>query len=398
MRVLMLSWEYPPHVVGGLGKHVAEIVPTLARQGVEIDLVTPWRAGGEMIESFPGVTVHRVPAPQVDNQDFEAEVRAANEALEAACDEIIAERGSFDVLHNHDWLTSFAAQAVKHRYKLPLIATIHATERGRGRGELVGEIAQRIDGAEWRLTYEAWRVICCTRYMAREIMHYFSTPPDKIDVIPNGVDPSPYQALEDIDLSTFRVRFALPGEKLVLYVGRVVSEKGVEVLLRSVPLGLAEMPEAKFVIAGKGPELERMRRLAHELYVSDKVLMPGFISDGDRDRLYMVADCAVFPSLYEPFGIVALEAMAAKTPVVVSAVGGLPEVVRHAETGITIYPGDVASCAWGIVHTLRHPEWAKQRVENAYREVLTVFNWDTIAQQTAAVYARVVEERRRTFW
>jgi len=106
----------------------------------------------------------------------------------------------------------------------------------------------------------------------------------------------------------------------------------------------------------------------------------------------------VFPSLYEPFGIVALEAMAARTPVVVSEIGGLKEVVKHGETGITIYPGDPASCAWGIVHTLQHPEWAAMRVENAFREVRTIYNWDVIAGQTEAVYRRVIAERAQTAW
>jgi len=398
MRVLMLSWEYPPNVVGGLGKHVAEIVPALVRQGVEIELVTPRLSGGEPLERLPGLTVRRVPAPSSELHDFEAEARLTNAVLEAACAELIEGGAAFQLIHNHDWLTFFAAEHLKHRFRLPLVATIHATERGRGRGELPGPTAQRINDAEWRLTYEAWRVICCTRYMARELEQYFSTPEDKVDVIPNGVDPAPFQSLEGLDLTLFRARYALPEEKLVLHVGRLVEEKGVEVLLRAVPLVLDQVPEARFVIAGRGPELERLRALAHELHVSHKVLLPGFVNDEDRNLLYKVADCAVFPSLYEPFGIVALEAMAARTPVVVSEVGGLPEVVRHAETGITVYPGDAGSCAWGIIHTLQHPEWARMRAENAYREVLTTFSWDTIAEQTLQVYERVIAERAAADW
>ena len=131
----------------------------------------------------------------------------------------------------------------------------------------------------------------------------------------------------------------------------------------------------------------------------DKVALPGFVDDGDRDRLYVAADVAVFPSLYEPFGIVALEAMAARTPVVVSEVAGLAEVVQHAETGITTLPGQPASCAWGIIHTLQHPEWAQMRVQNAVDALHTRFNWDIIARQTGEVYARVCAERHTiTSW
>jgi glycosyltransferase involved in cell wall biosynthesis len=263
---------------------------------------------------------------------------------------------------------------------------------------LVGESALSIDSKEWWLTYDAWRVICCTEYMRREVQSYFGTPPDKVDIIPNGVDISPFAVYQDQDLSKFRSRFAGTDEKLVLHVGRIVAEKGIEVLIRSVPRVLEDLPNTRFVIAGKGPELERMRDLVDLLGISQNVYLPGFISDEDRNRLYVIADCAVFPTLYEPFGIVALEAMAARTPVVVSEVGGLREVVRHAETGITIFPGDAESCAWGILHTLENPVWAQQRVENAYREVQNIYNWTAIAKQTADVYQRVVEERRRTDW
>jgi len=234
--------------------------------------------------------------------------------------------------------------------------------------------------------------------MAAELASYFATPSDKIDVIPNGVDPTPFQGLEKGQLSGFRARYATPEEKIVLYVGRVVAEKGVEVLVRAVPAVLAQVPRARFVIAGTGPELERLRQLVRRMGIVNKVLLLGFISNEERNRLYKVADCAVFPSLYEPFGIVALEAMAARTPVVVSEVGGLREVVRQAETGITILPNSPESCAWGIIHTLQNPAWAGQRAENAYREVLTVYDWNTIAAQTLEVYERVVAERARTVW
>ena len=398
MRVLLLSWEYPPNVVGGLGKHVAELAPALARRNLEIHIVTPCLGHSPKEGSIGNVVVHRVKADGEEHDDFYDHAQQVNRMLQMACERILTQEGPFDLIHNHDWLTFFASRELKHEHKIPLLATIHATERGRGRGLLGGEQARLIDRAEWELTYEAWRVICCSKYMAQEINDCFSTPQDKIDVIPNGVDPSRFQALEGVDLSTFRRRYARPDEKLVLYVGRIVAEKGIEVLIRAVPQVLRSMPLTKFVIAGKGPELKRLHQLVAELGLAEHVSLPGFISDDDRDRLLKTAQSAVFPSLYEPFGIVALEAMAARAPIVVSEVGGLAEVVRHAETGITIYPTDVNSCVWGILHTLQHPEWARQRVENAYGEVLTTYNWDTIAAQTHQVYERVVNERSRTAW
>jgi len=398
MRVLMLSWEYPPHVVGGLGKHVMELLPAMARrEDVQVHLVTPRWAGGEPQETLGRVMVHRVQPPIV-NGDIYTSAWQTNLVLEQYAEKLWQEAGPFDLIHAHDWLAAFAACALKRAHKTPLIATIHATERGRGRGYLSSDMARAIHHVEWWLTYEAWRVIACSEYMASEIRDFFACPADKIDVIPNGVDPMPFQAAARESLDAFRAMYALPEEQIVFNVGRVVYEKGVHVLVEAVPRVLAQVPIAKFVIAGRGPMLEQLRHRAWELGVGEKILFTGFVSDEDRNRLFALASCAVFPSLYEPFGIVALEAMAAKCPVVVSEVGGLKEVVKHAETGITVYPDNPESLAWGIVHTLARPDWARQRAENAYRMVLELYNWDRIAGLTVEVYRRVVEERRRVEW
>ena len=399
MRVLVTSWEYPPYVVGGLGRHVADLLPALARRGLEIHLVTPRRDGDlPPYQHTNGLHIHRADVPAGHYADIYEESEAICAALREVGASIMERHAPIDVIHNHDWLTAAAAIALKHQFRAPLVATIHATERGRGRGELGSAMARRINDAEWRLAYEAWRVIGCADYMAREIASYLNTPANKIDVVPNGVDVTPFVALEAEDLSAFRARYALPQEKLVVSVGRLVDEKGMQVLVRSAPAVLAAVPEAKLVIAGKGPQADYLAGLVDELGLPGKVLLAGFISDEDRNRLYKAAQCAVFPSLYEPFGIVALEAMAARVPVVVSELGGPAEIVQHGETGITVYPDDPASCAWGITHTLQHLDWAQQRVDNAYRVVTTRYNWDTIAEQTEAVYGRVLAERQRTDW
>jgi glycosyltransferase involved in cell wall biosynthesis len=132
--------------------------------------------------------------------------------------------------------------------------------------------------------------------------------------------------------------------------------------------------------------------------VVDNVRFPGFISDEERDCLYHAANCAVFPSLYEPFGIVALEAMIAGCPVVVSEIGGLREFVRHDKTGVTVYPDDAQSVAWGILSTLRDPARAAARAKEAQQVARREFNWDAIAARTIAVYQRVVDERKRIEW
>ena len=397
MRVLLFSWEYPPHVVGGLGRHVCDLVPALVGLGVEVDVVTPRRAGGEAQEQSAGLAVHRVESSDASPSDFLSGVLQTNNRLQEQASGLCETR-QFDLIHNHDWLTAFAANAVKRGSMIPLLSTIHATERGRGRGNLWTDQQRAIHSAEWWLVHESWRVITCSLFMANEVSTYFQASAGKIDVIPNGVTADRFARWEGLDLSRFRSMYALPEERVVLYVGRIVQEKGLGPLVEAVPRVLAEHPEAKFVIAGMGDLMEPLRHRAWQLGVGSKVLFTGYIPDEDRDRLYKVADCAVFPSLYEPFGIVALEAMAARAPVVVSLVGGLQEVVKHGETGITVYPDNPESLAWGINHTLARPDWAAQRAANAYKLVLEEYNWARIAQRTSGVYERVVAERPKPAW
>jgi glycosyltransferase involved in cell wall biosynthesis len=398
MRILMFSWEFPPHVVGGLGKHVAELLPPLGElPGMDLHLVTPRWGGGEPLERVGRATVHRVDAPPIEG-DFYTGAWQTNLRLEEYAQRLWEEVGPFDLIHIHDWLVAFVGATVKRNYNVPLLSTIHATERGRGRGHLGSDQSRAIHQVEWWLTYESWRVIACSEYMAGEISNYFQCPRDKIDVIPNGVETTRFDLLEGRDLTRFRNMYALPFEDIVFTVGRVVYEKGLYVLLRAMPLILAQQSSVKVVVAGKGPELDALRSLAWDLDVGEKVLFTGFISDEDRDRLFKIVDCAVFPSLYEPFGIVALEAMAAKCPVVVSEVGGLQDVVQHAETGITVYPDDAGSLAWGILHTLQRPKWSAARVENAYRVVREEYNWERIARLTADVYRRVIAEGAVADW
>lgn len=408
LRVLMLSWEYPPHVVGGLGAHVAALAPALVRAGVQVQVVTPRWKGGEDQEPLvavksrarqtPPPSVYRVNPPVMRMGNFFADAQQTNLNLEEQAQQIYERNGGFDLIHAHDWLVAFAATSLKRLHKTPLLATIHATERGRGRGFLGGETSHAINGTEWWLTYEAWRVITCSQFMTGEVREYFNVPSNKIDVVPNGVDSTPFDELDGIDLSEFRKRWAAPEEKIVFNVGRVVHEKGAPLIVEAAPRVLAQMPNVKFIIAGTGSLVDQLKRRAWELGVGDKVILAGFISDPDRNRLLKVADAAIYPSLYEPFGIVALEAMAAKCPVIVSDVGGLKEVVKHDVTGATIFSDNIDSTAWGILHTLENPAAAKARATKAYRIVKDEFNWDRIAEETKEIYERVVHERAQVHW
>jgi glycosyltransferase involved in cell wall biosynthesis len=231
--------------------------------------------------------------------------------------------------------------------------------------------------------------------MLDEVRRVFQVPNDKVAVIPNGVDVNNFKSLSK---TTRRSDYAAPDEKIVFYVGRLVTEKGVQVLLDAAPEILSHHPKTKFVIAGKGPFMDSLRRQAALLGIANRVYFTGYINDEVRNSLYSWADVAVFPSLYEPFGIVALEAMAARTPVVVSDCGGISEIVRHGEDGLKANTGSSHSLARNILALLQQPQLGSMLRERAYTRVLNEFNWKNIARQTASVYHEVWEAHCGTPW
>ncbi len=398
MRVLMLSWEYPPHLVGGMGVHVGELVPALDAAGVSVHVLTPWLRGGQQEERIGQHSqITRVEPPVMPDYGFISFTQETNRRLEAQAQLLAQAHGPFDLIHGHDWLTAYASIGLKYSWHKPLLTTIHATERGRGRGMMNGDHARTINGLEWWVAHESWRTIVCSHFMADQLQQFFKTPLNKIEVIPNGATPHRINWTH-AERAAFRAQFARPEEQLIFSIARLVHEKGMHILIEAIPQILAARSDVKVVIAGIGHQKEALQQRAAELRISERVFFTGFIPDSDRDKLYAVADVAVFPSLYEPFGIVALEAMAAHCPVVVSDTGGLSEVVELHETGIKVYPDNPDSLAWGILHTLNHPDWSTQRAESAYKAVTTIYNWGNLAQQTKAVYAQVLHEYNQSDW
>ncbi|MEM3153634.1 MAG: glycosyltransferase family 4 protein, partial [Candidatus Bathyarchaeia archaeon] len=242
-----------------------------------------------------------------------------------------------------------------------------------------------------------WRVICCSNYMVSHVKWVFGLPQDKLIMIPNGVDAKEYDKSADISLDQFRLRFALPEEKIVLFVGRLVYEKGIHVLINAVPKVL-EKVNAKFVIVGNGYLHQSLSEHIRNIGLAHKVMFTGFVDDNTLRNLQKCADVSVVPSLFEPFGIVALEAMAAKSPVVVSDTGGLSEIVEHEVTGVKVYPNNPDSLAWGITRVLLDENLANNLREKAFRKVTENYNWEKISQQTKKVYESVLSEYSKTFW
>ncbi len=396
MQLLVFSWEYPPKSVGGLAQHVHDLTVALAREGHTIHLITCGGQGLPAYDNHHGVQVHRVTPFSLSAPDFKTWILHLNLAmLEYTMTLLNNLEGKIDLVHNHDWLTAYAARVVKHSCNVPLVATIHATEYGRNYG-LHNDEQRYISDVEWWLTYEAWKVIVCSKYMEDELRRVFQVPKDKIVVIPNGVQPENF-VVKELD-PEFRNHYADPKEKIVFFVGRLVQEKGVQVLLEAIPKVLHYYPHTKFIIAGKGPSEFALRNRVRELGLEARVYFTGYIDEDIRNKLYSCADVAVFPSLYEPFGIVALEAMAAKTPIVVSDTGGLGEIVDHEVNGLKVYAGSASSLADNILHVLCDTSFAKKIEAKALRDVREIYNWSRIAGRTTEIYNEVLKLHHQSIW
>ncbi|WP_094547595.1 glycosyltransferase family 4 protein [Petroclostridium xylanilyticum] len=395
MRVLMLSWEYPPRIVGGISRVVHDLAQKLGQQGNEIHVVTCWEPNTREIEKDKNVIVHRVREYELNTNNFIDWVMHLNFALLEYSIRLINNIGGVDIIHAHDWIVAYASRVLKHSYKIPLVCTIHATEHGRNHG-IHNDMQSYIHNIEWWLTYESWRVICNSYYMKNEIRNIFQLPEDKIHVVPNGVSIDKFNDIKRDYL--FRRNFASDHEKMIFFVGRLVQEKGVHILIDAIPKILAHYYDVKFVIAGKGPELDFLREKANWMGVGNKVYFTGYISDENLHKLYGCADIAVFPSLYEPFGIVALEAMAANIPVVVTEAGGLGEIVEHAQDGMKAYTGNSNSLADCIIALLYHPDLCDKVRVNAINKIKNSYNWGSIGKQVLSIYNQIINEYKQSQW
>ena len=407
MRVIMLSWEYPPKIVGGISRHLYDLAQSLVAHGVEVHVVTCEHPGAAAEAFEDGVYVYRV-SPSGPGDNFIHWVHLLNDAMYNRASPLIETINAKSVrlsgpaepviIHAHDWLAQFAATRLKHAHKLPMVATIHATEFGRNNG-INGSTQSYINSVEWELQFEAWRVIVCTDFMRRECEHALRTPWEKMDVIFNGVEADKFQLpnFTAEERAAFRAKYAAPNEKIIFFVGRMVREKGVQVLIEALPYIRFAYHDAKLLIVGGGQKQHLINQAAW-LGMESHIYFAGFVPDEDLLKIYQIIDVACFPSLYEPFGIVALEAMAAHVPVVVSDAGGLPEVVENRVTGLTTFAGNAGSLTDAILEVLRHEDFAKQMASRAFERVQTTFNWSLIAGQTIAVYKRVWDEFLASDW
>ena len=397
MKILMLTWEYPPRVVGGIARVVHDLSHRLIKDGHDVTVVTYKEGNVEDFENDGGVKVYRVNNYMINPNNFIDWIMQLNFNLISKATEIISKEGPFDVIHAHDWLVTYAAKTLKDAFKIPIIATIHATESGRNSG-IHDETQRYINDSEWLLTYESTEVIVNSNYMKNELQRLFGLPYEKINVVPNGVNLNLYNGVER-DYN-FRRQYAADNEKIILYVGRLVYEKGVQNLIAAMPKILNGYHDSKLIIAGKGGMLDELRDEVRRLGIDNKVYFTGYLSLDKITKMYKCADVAVFPSTYEPFGVVALEGMLSGTPVVVSDVGGLNEIVDHRVNGMKSYAGNANSIADSILELLYNPGLCAEISKNAKAKVKSQYNWNKIAQDTHFIYQKAIcqtmaEKQRR---
>lgn len=384
MKILMLTWEYPPRVVGGISKVVYDLSHKMVKEGNEVTVVT-YKEGDNVkyYENDKGVEVYRVDNYMIRPNNFIDWIMQLNFNMITKANEIINKKGKFDVIHAHDWLVAYSAKSIKESYNIPLISTIHATESGRNSG-IHDETQRYINDSEWMLTYESSEVIVNSNYMKNEVQRLFGLPYDKINVIPNGVN---LQLFSNVNIDyDFRRQYAMDNEKIILYVGRLVYEKGIQNLIAAMPKVLDRYHDSKLIICGRGGMIDELREQVKYLGIENKVYFAGYCDSKKMQKMYKCADVAVFPSTYEPFGIVAIESMLSGTPTIVSDVGGLNEIIEHGVTGMKSYAGNANSIADSVLALLFDPKLCANISQNAIKKVKENYNWSKITDSTYYVY------------
>jgi glycogen(starch) synthase len=401
VKVLMVSWEYPPVVIGGLGRHVHHLATALAQAGHEV-VVLSRRPSDTDPSTHPSTDemsegVRVIAAAQDPHEfDFGTDMMAwtlamghsmvrAGLALRSR-EPRATEPWRPDVVHAHDWLVAHPAIALAESFDVPLVSTIHATEAGRHSGWVAGRISRQVHAVESWLVRESDSLITCSASMDDEITELFGPGLSESRVIRNGIDAAMWP---------FATRRPHEGPARLLYLGRLEYEKGVHDAIAALPRIRRAHPGTTLTIAGDGTQLKFLTEQARKHKVLKATNFVGQVDHGGLLRLLHQADVAVLPSHYEPFGIVALEAAATGTPLVTSTAGGLGEAVIDGVTGVSCPPRDVAALTNAVRRVLDDPVAAQQRAVAACERLTSDFSWPTVTDHTAQVYLSAKRAERQ---
>ncbi|MGB9853489.1 MAG: glycosyltransferase family 4 protein [Candidatus Bathyarchaeales archaeon] len=408
MRIGFFVWEYPPALVGGLGTYAEYITRQFVSMGNDVTVFTLNPGNLKTREIIKGVEVHRPLIADASNvfpmfviddlKKWGTNIRLFNDifiynVLSATkfINSMLKKEGCcYDVVCVHDWLSSIAGIITKNETTVPVVFHVHSTEWGRSGGQG----SQVVSYLESAMAQKADRIVTVSHAMQEDLVRR-GWPKSKISVVWNGVDPEHYnpRKCKPEEVEAIRSKYGIkPEEKMVLFLGRLTWVKGVINLVQAMPMILEEYPNTKLVILGKGEQQSDIVEAATRLGISSKVVCRfEFVPEKERILHYAAADVCVFPSTYEPFGIVSLEAMAMEKPIVVGAQGvvGFREQVAHFgpdQNGVHVNGGNPADIAWGIKEVLCDPIRAKRWGENGRKRVLQYFTWRKVAEQTLQIY------------
>ena len=408
MRIGFFVWEYPPKLVGGLGTYAEYITHEFVELGHDVSVFTLNPGDLKTREILKGVEVHRPMIGNASNvfpmfvtddlKKWGTNIRLFNDIfiyniLSATkfVNGLIKKEGyHFDIICVHDWLSSIAGLMIKNETKIPVVFHVHSTEWGRSGGQ-GSEVVSHL---EWATAQNSDRVITVSYAMQEDLIKH-GWPQSKISVVWNGVDPKRYnpQKCNTQDVEKVREKYGIPKDwNMLLFIGRLTWVKRARNLLQAMPTVLAECPKTKLVILGKGEEQRDIVETANRLGIKDKLIYRfDFVPEDERILNYAAADVCIFPSVYEPFGIVSLEAMAMQKPVIVGArgvVGFREQVVSSGlgQNGLHVNGEDPSDIAWGIKETLKDPQKAKTWGENGRKRVLEYFTWQKTAEETTQIY------------
>ena len=415
MKMSVLVYEYPPRIVGGLGTYAAEITRKFVLLDQEISVFTMNDDEGSLPtrELWRGVEIHRPlhidvadSLPDVIAEDVRKWGRGISlfskilvyNYLSASkiINELVAREGfEFDIVIAHDWLSAIAGITVKRDLGLPFVFHVHSTEKGR----TLGNGSEVVSNIEHRAGQMADMIVTVSNAMKEELVSLgFSG--EKIKVCYNGVDPQKYnpEKVSPSQAKKVREQYGIKDDDLmILFVGRLTWVKGVDKLVQAMPLILKEIPNAKLVIVGLGEMKEHAEKIVQTHGLQDSVKFRyEFVPEEERIAHYAACDVAVFPSLYEPFGIVAIEAMSMGKPIVVGATGisGMKEIViaeGPQQCGFHINPNDPVDIAWGVVNAIKDPKKRIELGKMGRKRVLENFTWDVIAKKTLDLYQDLLD-------
>jgi glycosyltransferase involved in cell wall biosynthesis len=410
MRIAFFVYEYPPSLVGGLGTYSQNMAPTLVKLGHEVSVFTLNRGTLPTKEILDGVEVHRALVSDATNvfnlisdsslrgsgMKFFSDIQLYNVlSADKLLNKLIKEDGrSFDMVCFHDWLSSTAGLILKHNSELPAVFHVHSTEWGRANGGG----SEVVSGIERAAAENADQIVTVSNAMKRDLSDH-GWDGRKINMVWNGVDPARYDPAKcsPSDISALRSSYGIgKDEKMILFVGRLSQVKGALELVLAMNRVNKDSPKAKLVVLGCGELGDQIKYVVETLNLSGSVrLVYEFLPEEQRILHYAASDLCVFPSKYEPFGIVSLEAMSMAKPVVVGArgvVGFAEQVVPNGseKCGLHVNGGDPDDIAWGINEALRDPAEAEAWGLNGRKRVQNCFTWENAASETLCVYNKVI--------